>query len=94
MSLEESYGAAPAVLGVDVGAALEKELDDVVEALAGGDVESRPIVDVAEIDIDPGVKELVDSLQIAFVGRVHQPHPRIHLHLLLLLRRLRRRCLL
>lgn len=80
-----TYGTPPPIFGVNLSSTLEQQRNDVGVSLTRSDMQSRPIIDVPEIDVDSRIQKLLDPIQIGFIGQIHEPHSGIDGHLVLLL---------
>lgn len=65
------WSAAPAIFRIDFGAAIKEQPDDISKALAGGDMEGGPTVNIFEVNIGARVQELLNPFQIPLVSHVH-----------------------
>lgn len=80
-----TYGTPPPIFGVNLSSTLEQQGNDVGVSLTRSYMQSRPIIDVPEIDVDSRIQKLLDPIQIGFIGQIHEPHSGIDGHLVLLL---------
>lgn len=73
-----THRAAPAVLRAHLRPPVEQQANDVGEALTSGDVQSGATVDVPEVDVNAGGQDLLDPLQVALAGEVHEADVGVH----------------